>query len=189
MSSPASSTTRMSAAARREQIVDVAVRHFARTGLHGTSTDAIARDAGVSQPYLFRLFGTKRGLFLAVMGRCRDRILATFESAATGDTVEARLEAMGHAYREMLQDRTLLLSQMQMFAACEDPDIRVEARAGWGEVYQAIEALSGAAPDDARAFMATGMLLNVAAALGLPEVAAETPWARRVLGEDLGEEG
>src|SRR4051794_39181263 len=147
MSSPASPTTRMSAADRREQIVDVAVRHFAQTGLHGTSTEAIAREAGVSQPYLFRLFGTKRGLFLAVMARCRDRTLATFESAATGDTVEARLEAMGHAYAEMLQDRTQLLSQMQMFAACEDPEIRGPAREGWGEVYQAIEALSGASPE------------------------------------------
>ena len=102
----------MSAAARREQIVDVAVEHFARTGLHGTSTEAIARGAGVSQPYLFRLFGTKRGLFLAVALRCHDRTIATFRAAARGATVAERLEAMGRAYAEMLSDRTLLLSQM-----------------------------------------------------------------------------
>ena len=188
MSSPAPPTPRMRAADRREQVVDVAVGHFARTGLHGTSTEAIAREAGVSQPYLFRLFGTKRGLFRAVAARCHARTLATFRAAATGDTPEERLAAMGTAYVEMLSDRTLLLAQMQMFAACEDEEIRAEVREGFGAVYEEIERLSGAGAEKARSFVATGMLLNVAAALGLPEVAAETPWAQRLL-ERPGEPG
>src|SRR3954453_8497691 len=160
MSPPASPTTRMSAADRREQIVDVAVRHFARTGLPGTSTEAIAKEAGVSQPYLFRLFTTKRGLFLAVAARCMLRTLETFRAAAAGETVEERLEHMGQAYAEMLSDRTLLLAQMQMFAACEDLEIRAQVRAGWGTVYEDIEPLAGATPALPRAVFATGMLLN-----------------------------
>jgi len=52
-------TTRKSADERREEILVAALEEFGEHGLHGTSTDDIARRAGVSQPYLFRLFGTK----------------------------------------------------------------------------------------------------------------------------------
>ena len=41
------------------------MRHFAIGGYNGTSTEAIAREAGISQPYLFRLFRTKKELFIA----------------------------------------------------------------------------------------------------------------------------
>ena len=61
---------RRSAEDRREEIVGIAFRHFAEGGYHGTSTEAIAREAGISQPYLFRLFRTKRELFLACVDRC-----------------------------------------------------------------------------------------------------------------------
>ena len=67
---------RRSAEERREEIVEVALRHFAKGGYHGTSTEAIAREAGISQPYLFRLFRTKRDLFVACCGRCYDQVTA-----------------------------------------------------------------------------------------------------------------
>ena len=57
--------TRKSAEERREEIVAIAIEQFALNGYKGTSTEAIAREAGISQPYLFRLFKTKRDLFLA----------------------------------------------------------------------------------------------------------------------------
>ena len=61
----AAPTTRRSAEERRREIVEIAISHFAQHGYNGTSTDQVAREAGISQPYLFRLFGTKRELFLA----------------------------------------------------------------------------------------------------------------------------
>src|SRR4051794_38821337 len=72
---------RLTADERRAEIIDAAVKAFAQGGLDGTSTDDIARIAGVSQPYLFRLFGTKRDLFLAAVGRCFDRIGEAFDAA------------------------------------------------------------------------------------------------------------
>ena len=42
-----------------------AIAAFAVTGYHGTPTDTLARRAGISQPYLFRLYGTKKDLCLA----------------------------------------------------------------------------------------------------------------------------
>src|SRR5690242_17984970 len=101
---------RRSAEERREEIVEVALRHFAHGGYHGTSTEAIAREAGISQPYLFRLFRTKRDLFVACCERCYVRVGAVFAEAAAAAAPEERLEAMGKAYVERLvTDREVLL--------------------------------------------------------------------------------
>jgi AcrR family transcriptional regulator len=168
---------RMTAAERREAILEVAVGEFARGGLNGTSTESIAARAGISQPYLFRLFGTKKGLFLACIGRCHDRLHETFRGAAEADTGGDPLEAMGLAYTELLADREMLLLQLQMYAACGDPDVRAAASAGYAELWQLVSRLSGAPEDDVRAFFATGMLLNVAAAMDLPQIVGDPKWA------------
>src|SRR3954468_2837243 len=103
---------RMSAEDRRLELVDIAFRHFAAGGFNGTSTEDIAREAGISQPYLFRLFGTKRELFLACVDRCYGQIAAVFAEAAEG--AEEPLHAMGEAYTDrLLPDRHTLLFQMQ----------------------------------------------------------------------------
>src|SRR3712207_2370472 len=126
--------TRMSADARREAIVAVALDHFAAGGLHGTSTDAIARDAGVSQPYLFRLFGTKKELFLACCRRNYEHVREAFSRAAAAAPPDERMRAMGEAYRELLSDRRELLIQMQGYAACSDPEIQAVIRTNYGEL-------------------------------------------------------
>ena len=174
---------RKSAAERRSEIVSVAVEHFALGGYHGTSTEAIARHAGISQPYLFRLFGTKKGLFIACIGRCFERTEGAFRAAGEADESGNPLEAMGKAYVELLADREVLLLQMQTYAACGDDEIRAVVRRRWGELYRTVERVSGAPADDVRAFFATGMLLNVAAAIDLPEIAGPkgAAWARRAL--------
>lgn len=74
----------MSAEDRRESAVRAAVTEFARSGYNGTSTEAIARRVGVSQPYLFRLFPNKQELFLAASERCLDDTRAMFLRAAEG---------------------------------------------------------------------------------------------------------
>ena len=180
---PADVRTRMTAAERREEILEAAVSDFALGGLHGTSTEAIARRAGISQPYLFRLFGTKKELFIACIERCFDRTEGAFRAAAEAEEPGAPLDAMGKAYVELLADRELLLSQMQTYAACGDDEIRAVVRRRWGELYRTVERLSGAPADEVRAFFANGMLLNVAAAMDLPEIAGPkgAAWARRVV--------
>jgi AcrR family transcriptional regulator len=163
----------MTAAERREAILEVALREFARGGLSGASTEAIAAGAGISQPYLFRLFETKKQLFLACIDRCHDVLHETFASAAQADTTGDRLKAMGLAYRELLTDRDMLLLQLQMYAACDDPDVRAAASAGYADLWGLVTRLSGAPEEYVRAFFATGMLLNVAAAMDLPQIAGD----------------
>src|ERR1700724_602368 len=116
--------TRSTAQERRGELVTAALSEFAVGGMHGTSTEAIARRAGISHAYLFRLFGTKKQLFIACVALCFRRVLDTFAAAAVGATPQERLDAMGRAYREMLADRELLLAQMQLYAACSDPELR-----------------------------------------------------------------
>ena len=163
-------------------MLEVALREFAAHGLHGTSTETIAERAGISQPYLFRLFGTKKELFMACARRGMERTRETFRAAAEQAEPGAVLARMGRAYIELLEDRDLLLAQLQLQAACGDEEIRAVAREGYGVLYREIERLSGAGEDEVRRFFATGMLLNVAAAMDLPELADRVGWARRMLG-------
>ena len=159
---------RKSAEERREEIVEIAFRQFAEGGYQGTSTETIAREAGISQPYLFRLFRTKRELFLACNDRACEKVLDAFRRAVEGVDAGSELEAMGKAYvGELLPDRHAILMMMQGYAAVSDPEIQEHVRDRYGEVVSEIVRLSGAGPDEAWAFLANGMLLNIVAALDL----------------------
>ena len=118
-------TERKSKEVRREEILDAALAVFAEQGLHGGSTDEIARRAGISQPYVFRLFGTKKGLYLALVARCFRQTLELMQRAAEGKRGEEALQAIGTAYGELLEsDRLYLRAQMQAYAACGGPGHR-----------------------------------------------------------------
>ncbi len=164
--------TRLTASERREQIVAASLRHFAQGGLHGTSTETIAEDIGLSQPYLFRLFSTKRDLFLACCDECVAQTKAVFAQACTGATPDERLRSIGGAYKQMLRDSYLLGFQLQMYAAAGDPVIRQRGRALYQSLIDRVRELSGADEQAVLRFFAAGMLLNVAATLELDEVLA-----------------
>ena len=153
------------------------MERFATEGYRGASTEAIARDAGISQPYLFRLFGTKRDLFLACHGVCMERVHETFRTAARGLPAAERMPTMGRAYIELLADRRLLLFQMQSYAACSDAEIQVHVRTRYRALVQEVTRLTEAEPHAVWQFFAHGMLLNVIASLDLAGVADRDPWA------------
>ena len=162
---------------RREAVLEIAIAEFARTGLQGTSTETIAASAGISHPYLFRLYRTKKALFLACLERCHERLHETFTRAAEAAGDGDRLHAMGRAYVDLLADRDMLLLQLQGYAACDDDDVRATSSTGYAELWALVARLSGAPEDEVRAFFATGMLLNVAAAMELPQIAGDPGWA------------
>jgi AcrR family transcriptional regulator len=167
---------RMKAGERRETVLAAAVAEFAARGLAGTSTEDVARAAGISQPYLFRLFPTKKALFLALVDRCFQQVAAAFEAAAADRVGDDALEAMADAYHQLLQDRTLLLLQLQAYAACDDPEIRDATRTGFKRLWALVERLSGLPYERVVMFFAMGMLMNVAAAMDLPAV--DERWTR-----------
>lgn len=151
---------------------------FAVGGLHGTSTEAIARRAGISQPYLFRLFGTKKELFLATVRRGFRHILAVFQEAAAAKREGDVLFSMGDAYGDVRRDRASLMFQMQAYAACEDPEVRKVVREEFAEVYKFVASVGGD-EEAVNDFFRVGMLVNVAAAMDLG--ALDEPWAHDLL--------
>jgi AcrR family transcriptional regulator len=182
-----STTTRQTAEERREAVLAAALVAFAQGGLHGTSTEDIARAAGISQPYLFRLFGTKKKLFVATVERCMADTLELFRAAAGDLRGEEALEAMGAAYAAMVtEDRTRLLAQLQAYAACDDPEVREAMRAGFGSLHLFVETVSGLDPEAVSRWFGAGMLLNVLAAMDL--WGSREPWAARLLDGLLGPE-
>jgi AcrR family transcriptional regulator len=172
-------TTRQTADERREAVLEAAATEFSRKGLHGASTDAIAKAAGISQPYLFRLFGTKKELYLATSERKMEETYQVFERAARGKTGEEALLAMGEAYRGLLVDRERLQLMLQCFAGCEDPDVRDDVRRVWRDLVELVERVSGESPEVVSSFFAKGMLLNVINAMQLVE--DPTPWGDRLI--------
>jgi len=163
---------RMAADARRELVLAAATTSFARTGFAGTSTHAVAREAGVSQPYVIRIFGTKQDLFLATYDRAADRIYATF-AAVVGDprfdgSRAADRSRLGSVYSDLLRDRDLALVLLQGFAAADNPMIRTRARECLGRVNSLLLD-AGLPATAARDFIAHGMLLTVLMALRAPE--------------------
>ena len=173
-------THRQTADARREAVLIAATHEFAVKGLHGASTDDIAKAAGISQPYLFRLFGTKKALYVATVERCMAETLEIFRAASRDLRGEAALQAMGDAYAELvISDRTRLLGQLQAYAACDDTEVREAMRRGYGELFSFVEAVADVPKEAVTRWFAMGMLLNVITAMDLntnPE-----PWAVRLL--------
>jgi AcrR family transcriptional regulator len=165
---------------RREEILEAALDVFAERGYHGASTEEIARRAGISQPYIFRLFGTKKDLFIAVDMRCFRQTVEKFQRAAEGLRGQEALHAIGAAYRELLEhDPRYLRSQMAAYAACDDPEICTAVRNAFGDLVVYVERVSGAGPEEVAQFFAGGMLLNVLSSMGLQDSAE--PWAQRLV--------
>ena len=153
-------------------MITTAAIEFTGAGYSGTSTDAIARRAGVSQPYLFQLFGTKKDLFIAAIRDCFLRTKLGFEeSARTGENENVDpatiLQTMGHAYvRSLMGNPNLLRLQLQAYAACVDDDIRAVVRANYKILWETVSRLSGADQRAVLGFFAEGMLINVVATIG-----------------------
>ncbi|WP_460604282.1 TetR/AcrR family transcriptional regulator [Jatrophihabitans fulvus] len=144
---------------------------FSQGGLAGTSTEAIAKRAGISQPYLFRLYPTKKALFVAAIERTFAEVIESFKKASDGLTgVEAK-HAMGAAYNTLLaENRTVLGMQMQAYAACGgDDEVRAVTRRQFARLWEGVITWGGMSEELAQAFVAHGMLCNLTAVFGIDE--------------------
>ncbi len=174
----ASPATRMPADERREQLLDAATRAFGRGGYHGTSTDAVAREAGISQPYVVRTFGTKLELFLQVFGRATDRIRLAFEAVLDEGEFDPQSEddaaRLGMAYTNLLGDRDLLQIMMHGYSAGGVDEIAAISRECMAEIFRTIRR-TGWDDDSCRDFIAHGMLINVLLSMRAPEHVGDSP--------------
>ncbi|MFE4633074.1 TetR/AcrR family transcriptional regulator [Streptomyces sp. NPDC056773] len=170
---------RLSADERRETVLRAAIAEFATGGHHGTPTGAIARRAGVSQPYLFRLYPTKRALFQAAAVRSFERTAAVYGHAAGQLRGTEALEAMARARDGLLRTgEHLPLMRLQAVAAAASLDDRSFAavvRRAWCDLWDLVHTRTGATPAEVTAFFAHEALATATAALTRPPPAAPAP--------------
>jgi AcrR family transcriptional regulator len=166
---------------RRQLVLEAATAVFGQRGYAGTTTDQVASAAGVSQPYVVRMFGTKEKLFLAVLNRALDTLMAAFRHAATETSDIPVHERLGLAYADLLTDRGLLLSLMHGFVLGSDPEIGQTARCGFLEVYNFLKVDAGMSPQQASDFLAHGMMLNTLVGIRMTDEYQTNPDARELL--------
>jgi AcrR family transcriptional regulator len=172
--------SRLTAEERYDQVVAAAVKAFAEGGYKGTTTDQVARLAGVSQPYVVRLFGGKQKLFVAALQRACGRVEQHFREVAGR---EPTLKAMGEAYADLLAEREVIVVLLHGFAAASDPALGPVVRELFGRIYTTARELTGADAGEAGEFMATGMLLTVLGAMNVIGPGAVPPagWSADLL--------
>ena len=178
------SRIRKTAEERRGQILDAAVTEFAAHGLRGGSVEDMAERVGVSQPYVYRLFGTKKDLFLAAAGHVRGRVLDTFGEGAKAEQDDA-LETMGQSYNLEFFRREEMMLLLQGFAASEDPEIKEAMVSGFAEIWRFVQGAAGTDDEETWNFMAAGMMLTVDAAIGLMPRLGKEEWLQRYMRDEL----
>lgn len=159
-----SSRTYLTAGARREAVVEAAIREFGRHGLAGGSADKIARDCGISQPYIFRLFGTKKNIFLAAVDRTFELIKENWKAKIQEYPDRPVLCVLAKSYLEQSSVQPLLLMQLQAYANSFDDEIGANVRAHFSDLQRFVESCSDE-PAESINFIARGMLINVIVAL------------------------
>lgn len=164
---------------RREELISASIPVFAEKGYHAAPTTEIAKRAGISQAYLFRLFPTKEELFVAAVRRSTRRMIATFKEAAEkaeADGMEPG-DAMGIAYGDLVgSDRELLLVQLHAQAVSPGiPAVRDAMRDCFADLYEFGAKRTGGSPEEMKTWFAYGMLINAMTALSAEEV--NEPWA------------
>jgi AcrR family transcriptional regulator len=161
--------SRMSSEERRAQILAAAIAVFGARGYVGTTTDDVARAASVSQPYVVRLFGTKEKLFLAALGDALDRLLTAFRSAPDVADLDQRSELMGQTYLNLLEVRGLHQIVSHAFLLGAHPVIGPAAREGFERVWHFLRDEADFSAEEARKFLAMGMLINTMVGLRMTE--------------------
>jgi AcrR family transcriptional regulator len=165
---------------RRETVLRTAVGTFAGRGYYGTTTTEVAKRAGISQAYVYRLFPNKEALFVAVVEHAFERVrdsLARGAAAARGSGPEAVLRAMGDSYAELIRDQDLLLVQLHaQAAATSEPAVREAVRTGYARAVEYVRSVSGADEARIQRFFAVGMLCHLLVALDADSV--DAPWSR-----------
>lgn len=186
MSSMTETSERIPAAERREQILAAASMVFGERGYAAATTDQVAKAAGISQPYVVRMFGGKENLFLEVVDRALQKLLVTFRGVIAADRAAGGKgsglgKRIGASYVELIEDRGLLLSLMQAFVSGHEPAIGAKAREGFLQIFRLLRDEAGLRDDETRDFLAQGMLLNTVIALRIPQEYADDATAKELM--------
>ncbi|MFF8974987.1 TetR/AcrR family transcriptional regulator [Streptomyces sp. NPDC014995] len=165
---------------RRETVLHTAIGAFAARGYWATTTSEVAKAAGISQAYVYRLFPSKESLFVAVVEHCFVQVRGSLERAAAkagGSSPGVVLAAMGEAYARLISDNDLMLVQLHaQAAAVSEPAVREAVRQGYARLVEYVRGASGGSESEVQEFFARGMLCHLIVSMGAEAV--DAPWAR-----------
>ena len=171
----------MSGTDRRGVVLEAAVVEFGEHGWHGARIEEIASRAGISHPYLVRLFSSKRELFVAAMDRAFARMEEAFADAVEQDDDDPIL-ALGEAYRRLLRDDPAALRlHMHALAVAGDQDVGEAVTVRYAALLARMRELSGASEDRVRTCFAVGLTLTVVTVLDLPDRRGDLRWGAKLL--------
>jgi AcrR family transcriptional regulator len=173
---------RLAAEERRALLLATACRVFSRGSYRGTTTAEIAREAGVTEPILYRHFASKRDIYLACLEEAWRRVRDAWEAALARERDPREWAgAMARAFATMDRDQRAVLSTLWVQAlseASEDPEIRKYARRHLrvvhdyvGDVLRRAQEAGGVPGDrdphaEAWIFVALGLLGSIGRRLG-----------------------
>jgi AcrR family transcriptional regulator len=129
----------MTAGERREMVLQAALTEFAGRGLDGTSTQAIARRAGISRPYLFRLFPAKKALFLSVVQRCFQQVTQVLPHRGRRPGRRGRAPGHGERLRPAVPAADAAADATARLRRLHRPDVRAVTRAAYGDLRDSID--------------------------------------------------
>ncbi len=173
--------TRLPASERRAVVLDTACRVFARCSYRGATTAEIAREAGVTEPILYRHFDSKQALYLACLEEAWQRVRTAWEQAVEAERdPRAWTQAMASAFFEFRRQRSAVagLWMQALTESGDEPEVQAYLRRHLREVHAFVAGVlrrgqaTGMIPADrdARAeawiFIAVGLLTAVADRLG-----------------------
>lgn len=150
--------------------------------MYGTSTQDIANDVGISQPYVYRLFQNKTQLFVAAVDHVSDLLArSTAEAARTAPGTQDLVAHVTRSYGRLVGDETLLRFLLQANCALDEGDIEVALRRCYAKQVRTLQsAAPRATPEDIRRIFGANLLSNVVLGLGLQT--SDEDWARVLTG-------
>ena len=182
--------TRRTADERRADVLDAALIEFATYGLHGASTVNIAQRAGISQPYVLRLFETKKQLFLETVAMARQMIETTWDEAlahvSPDSTPRERLMALGESFQSITSRTDVQRLLLQAYSAAADDEVREQCQGAMAGLFAWVKRSTGVTSPEVQVFFAQGMLIMVGVSIGAPQ-AMDQEWARAFMLQDLSE--
>jgi AcrR family transcriptional regulator len=176
-----STRPRLTAEERRAAVLDCACAIFSKGSYRGTTTAEIARQAGVTEPILYRHFESKRDLYLSCLDTAWEACQAMWEEAVADEPDPALwVGAMGRAYFEARDQRGLIANLwiQALTEASDDAEIRRYLKRHMRQVHDFVSAVirrsqeAGGIPQDRDAaaeawiFIAIGLLATVSKRLG-----------------------
>lgn len=158
---------------KKEVIIEKAVGVFAERGYYKATTAMVAKEAGVTQPYVFHFFANKEELFKAVIDRAFGRIYDTFsEVQAPADQL---IETMGHAFEQIMETHRDEILMVMQAHAISDEGIREHVRKLFATIFESLTLKfeNAGVPNPkstAAQFIGTGLLITLAEVLDLPQL-------------------